>query len=372
MEVASLRPIWAVALYAGVAARPLFSWLSMIQREPSVPLAVHAVYRPLGDIQYYPLISALSRLTVGDGVLLERYRHGLGAFPIVALLPHALLFGALGAPGLVVADVLVSLAFYVAFAALLRVFGFSVGLARAAAALTATGALQAAWNGAVEGQLLPAAAHLTLWGNRIPRTFVTDVVLLLALGALVAVARTPPPLQEPRRWAVLGACFGALVQSDLYASMTIALDVAIVAAVVAREIRGDPRRAARCAGACAAAALIVALPFVVQQICVHPDVARRLGVFPVPRGRPVFEIVPELARLRLFGVAAFVTLALIPELHADHAPRRLTGSLLVVAGSAPLALAALPISAFVLGETIQLLLTSGARCGSSSSPTASW
>jgi hypothetical protein len=339
-----------------VAARPLYAWISMIRREPGVPLSVHAIYRPLGDIQYYPLIGALSRLTLGDGVLLERYRTGFGAFPIVGLLPHALLFGALGAPGLVVADVLVSLAFYLALAALLRLLGLSVGLARAAAALTATGALQAAWNGAVAAQLLPAAAGVTLWGNRIPRTFTTDVVVMLTLGALVAVARTPPPEQEPRRWAVLGLCFGALLQSDVYASMTLAIDVALVAAFVGLELRGDPRRvarAARCAGACAAATLVVALPFLAQQAFAHPDVARRLGVFRLPRGRLVYEVASQVPRLRLFGVALAVALAAAPWHEADPRARRLGRSALIVAGSAPLALAALPISVLVLGKTIQ-------------------
>jgi len=336
-----------------VALRPISTWFNLVHHEPGVPLAVLALYRPGGDIQYYPLISALSRLTLGDGVLLEHYRHGFSAFPIAALLPHALLYGALGTRGFVVADVVVALAYYLALAALLRVIGLSVGVARAASVLVATGAMEMAWNGAVAWQLFPAAARLTLWGERIPRTFTTEVVLLLALGALVAVTRAHPEAQEPRRWATLGAWFGVLLQSDFYASITVALSIATMTTLVAWQLRSDPRHLARCLASGAVAVFVVALPFVLQQALIHPDLPRRLGVVPVPRLSLPRAIEPELARLRVLVVAGVVALAIVPGLYRDHRARRLGLVVIGVVGTTLLTLVAWPISTLLMGRTVQ-------------------
>src|SRR5438105_2081609 len=65
------------------------------------------------------------------------------------------------------------------------------------------------------GVLGPASLP-EIWGERFPRPFVTDVLLLLAFSSVAALIRDGGVTAAARAWAIAGAALGLLVHGEIF------------------------------------------------------------------------------------------------------------------------------------------------------------
>jgi hypothetical protein len=281
------------ALYLAVAASiGLSSWWPMLRGD--VEPSIATVHRTAGDIQYQPLVYALAHLNLGDGSVLERHGAGVASFPVAALLPHALSVGLLGQTGWVVADVAVSVAYFL----LGRLILTRIGLPGRWASLASVALLL----GCFTDSFAPLFARGIPFGPfpsfsvvaphsafRFPRPFVTEIFALFAVAALLAfclpdVGRGP---KGRRRDAlVAGAAVAALAQADIYAAAAVLpVFMLVVAGRLAWELADPERRSLgihRAVLLLLAASILLA-PFFSQRLLEHSDIPRRFGIYPVPR-----------------------------------------------------------------------------------------
>src|SRR5262245_6669933 len=121
------------AVLALVALRTPAVWLTSFFWRGE-PMAVTAMYRPGGDVQYYELLGGIARGNVGETNLYESAGQGLHSFPFGSTWLHSLCFAGLGAWGILVADTLVTILGFASLVLLARACQLS---ARAAAAFGA-------------------------------------------------------------------------------------------------------------------------------------------------------------------------------------------------------------------------------------------
>src|SRR5579862_5530958 len=148
-------------------------WLVTAFQRPHDSLAVAAMYRH-HDMQYYPLISSLAQGNLGEGNLWENRGQGLVSFPFASVSLHAACLRLFGIVGLMVADGLGTLCYYLAVLAFLRLFVRSSLLANCLAFLIAGNILDL---GVTEYlRFLPGVpVELRFRGYRIPRPFITEI-----------------------------------------------------------------------------------------------------------------------------------------------------------------------------------------------------
>src|SRR5262245_37139086 len=133
---------WWLVLHGLVAAKGVLYWYQSIRNDPSVPLAVHALYRPSGDIQYFPLVAALARLNFGDVALLEHHRQGISTFSPASMLPHAFAYGITKHPiGFAIGDLIATFGYFLALGLFLWTCGASLAAARCVSVMTTVGAV---------------------------------------------------------------------------------------------------------------------------------------------------------------------------------------------------------------------------------------
>ncbi|MDX2054171.1 MAG: hypothetical protein SFV15_17355 [Polyangiaceae bacterium] len=343
--------LWPASTYARgllvlVACRPLIIWAAsrLLRVEP---LGVTALYRPGGDVQYYELVAALARGTLGESNLWETYGEGLHPFPLAGIALHALGFALAGAYGLLLADTLVAYAFFVLYSLLARLLGARENTASTLAGFAASYLFAAAW---------PITDSLGFWrdlywGDRFPRPYVTSVFVYLALSVL-AVLWTRP--REPRSitfFSVAGVSAALLVQSDIYSAFIVSLATLPVLLNLWRTRSSGSLGplSLRLAFFLSSFALVV-WPFVLQKHSTTAALLVRWGAYPVSRLHALTWIreVPPAGFLVLAGFAALTWLALrrsLPERRAlalSHAAFWLT---LVVGASV-----SLPLFSAVLGQ----------------------
>jgi hypothetical protein len=290
----------ALQLYEGaflliVLLKALSYWLISIRQHPGEPLSILALYR-IGDAEYYPLITALSRLQFGEMALAELAGQGVASFPFASILVHAFCYRLLGAAGYILADVVITLGYYAALVWVLRVFGVARFWAFAVGLLVVSGAFNAvtaAISGFVFEQLLvpqqaiinavilvllgaiglllfflhsrpswsptrqrkvlaitlliafPTALMLfstvlmELWGGRIPRPFVTEIFVLSWVALAGSMAINPQrDIRSKRHWAMLGLVSAALLQGDFHSAIivTIGMGALIVYLLLATQL----------------------------------------------------------------------------------------------------------------------------------------
>ncbi len=300
----------------------------------------------MGDIEDFPLIASLSRFSFGDASLWERAGAGLTSYPVLALLPHAVLFRIFGTAGYIAADILIALAFYLTLEALLRFFGFSSRLSVLGAALPilitkipATGGYMAYIN------YFP----LNFWGWRIPRPFVSEIFFFAALAAAWGLFR-PGSKCGTKAWGALGLAFALAVQTQAHAALILFLAMPLWWAASGRDrLRGG----ALVRGFFVASlvfAVVVAL-FVAQRWIEHPDLPVRCGVFSVDRFHPIFlEVNP--AAVFVWGYT-FLIAWLLPRFFTDGRGCVLRAALCFTACLTIAAYFALPVSWMLLGRTVQ-------------------
>ena len=348
------RPAFALAVVL-VLVHGASSWIGSYRCYPEAPISVHAVLRPAGDPDYYPFIRGLSRFTLAETNYLESLGEGIRPFPVVSLLPHAVCLRIFGDAGLMVADVLVNLAFFLSLLAFLRAFGIAPGLAIVASLMVSTELCQElvrrAW---VVGFVRPDL-DLTFWDMRIPRPFVSSVFLLLTWTCLLRVVTDRAGARRLRWWVLLALCFSLLLQSDLYSAISCALLIALAALVA---WRGDPRRTGRLLTHVAVALAVCCVAsgvFICQQILAEPDVVRRYGVFDVSRTAPLISLA---CRWRFVAMVVGFTAIIWPFHRLARATGRdgrtaalRVGYLLI---ATIVSFFALPVSCVLLGKAVQV------------------
>ncbi|MDG2221599.1 MAG: hypothetical protein P8L85_09475 [Rubripirellula sp.] len=266
----------------GVAAGALLPWLHSFQNFPDESIAVSTIYRgdPPGDIQYFPLISQLSRGTITDGTIKELDGSVLRSFPHATIFPHAISIAAFGSYGFLVADIAVTVCYFLLVVLLFRTMGIPEPASTLAGCFLA---LNIPLNLVFNLTLGPVSSSFPflpdVWGMRIPRPFVSELFLV---AALIAVLRLLIADRTKRsHWLWLAFTFGILLQGDVYAALTFALISPCLIIVIARRDGVRPT----CQNCLFAGILftVVVAPFLLQRWLEHPDIPNRWGVFELDR-----------------------------------------------------------------------------------------
>lgn len=351
-EIVRPRPAWIWLLQAIVLLPPLLWWVRGMRQHPGEPLSVQALYLPGGDPQYLPLVAGLSRLNLGESTLLEHQGQGVMNIPPVGLLPHAVFFGLLGPAGIMVADLVMSLAYFVALTLFLRVMGFSLDLARAVGVLAATRVLPILWGASLRLEDLASGGALVLWGERFPRPLVAEIPLVMTCAALVVLLRNGRS-SAPGHWCFAGASLALLVQVDVHAGLVLGLVTALVAGGAAWEYRRTLPALLRGWGWLAGAGLVCLVPLFWQQLSSHPDVAARLGLFTLPPGK-VLTTSFDPVRLGVLLALGAGAAALLPAIDPAFSRTRCRHVVALLLLCALVSYHAVPLVTGVWGRGLQL------------------
>lgn len=262
----------------------LTPWFLARQECSEEPFSVSVMYRaPEGDVQYFPLAKELSRGTLTEQCVKEPGGTFIRSFPLIPLAPHALCIACCGDGGFVLADVVVTVLYFLAAFSFFRCLSIS---STVSSILSLALALRIPFYVSIRAQVGPLEGFLPLlsetWGNRFPRPFVSEVFLLFALAATTAAAR-PRNRYGTIRWILLGAALSLLVQSDMYAGFVLILSLPLVLLCA--------RNSERMLAAKVASSILVFLAlsafFIFQRLVEHPDIPPRWGVISVSRWPPV-------------------------------------------------------------------------------------
>lgn len=332
--VLPIVPAVAVALY----------WIeSALQGEP---FSVASIYRH-GDYNYFPPLAGLARFSLGESLVFEHLGEGIRSFPFASLALHGVALGTIGPAGFVLADVFVAVCAYFAARSVFRAGGLSGPTTTILSLVVSCGLV--GWPRSQVGAWLDWAPLLHLWGFRLPRPFLTDLFLLLCLGAwlrLVVERR-----DTPREWTLLGLWFGLLLQSRFYSGATLGFAIASTVALIGLHSRSAVAARLRGPALFASTTAVVMIPFAVQRWLEHPDVAVRLGTFPVDRWSPRFleGVGTDLISVSLFAIlgGALVRRSSVTRRRERMESTALLGLLFLLSSLA------LPSTTILLGRTIQ-------------------
>lgn len=318
---------------AVVLLRPILLWLVPLFLHHE-PIAVTALYRPSGDIQYLELIGALGRGVLGESNVFELAGRGIHPFPVASIGGHALAFALGGGWGLAVADVIATYVYFVSACLLYRVCTLSPRAAVLLAGAVVTSLYAVLW---------PITDRLgwgkdLMWGDRFPRPFVSTIFWVWSLTA-IAVLWLRRERPGSRFWLLAGVALSLTVQSDVHAAFIAALALASVYG--ARFVATRDERPALIKGALIAAAIAVvcSIPFVVQRTGMRPDILQRWGAYPMSRATALSMIltVPPWGPA-LVAVAAAM---------AWRVDRRVAALWLIVTAAA---FVAFPLFSFLTGQ----------------------
>ena len=339
-------------LFAAVAWAGLDYWIACSLYEPRVPWAIRAIYREEGDTQYVGMVCNLARGVFGEANLLDSFRSGVQGFPLGSLALHSLCVACFGTRGFAVADMLALLGDAAALALFLCVVGVPTGLSRVLAAFTFLGVTATKWSGLQEAALLPAFSPV-IGGMRLPRPLVTEGLLLLTLALAFTYLQPARFGRSTARSVGLGVSFGLLTQGDVHAACAVGLVIgAVLGCNLLRARWRAPAR--RNVGWIALAALATLLPFVWQQLAMHPDIPRRMGVFAVSRWHPPEQLKPWWPRLEqvlvVLALTALLRLGLARRVAIKGTWPALLGLLLMALGF----YFSMPVFGWVTGRDVQV------------------
>lgn len=278
-------------------------WLVAAFQRPHDSLAVAAMYRH-HDMQYYPLISSVASGNFGEGNLWENRGHGLVSFPFASVALHALCLRLFGIVGLMVADGLATLCYFLVVLAFLRLFVRSSLLATCLAFLITGNILDMAMAAQIH-QLPGVPNELRFRGYRIPRPFVTEIFFVACLTLVLWMVKQPEARRNPWVWGGLGIGLALLLQGDFHGFVVTGLGVAVLVVIcLGFEVRRIVTFGT-CLLCCGGLFLSFSSIFWIQRVLEHPDLPRRLGVFALPRGQ--FWQLPETdALIKCLDAAAFM------------------------------------------------------------------
>lgn len=339
-ELAS-KPPWYTYVFAAAAGfQMLLFWLIGLTTDD--PMSVVAMYR-YGDSNYFPLLRGLADLELGETLVLEHHGQNVQTSPFLPLALHALCFKALGIWGIALADVVVSVAYYAVLNMLLRTAMVRSPVREVLALSVSCRLIEFVF------QLGFYSPHL--WGYRIPRPFITEIVLVLCLVFLIRLF-VLRDRQTGLTWGLFGLTFAALLQSNIFSVTTVGICTGagfLYLWVFCPQLRG--RRFFANAGIFAAVAVIASFPLLMQRLLEHPDVSRRFGVFPVSRSSPLFIFG---WMLYLVPVALGYGLLMLALQKWGRASKRQRQKMIgFFAAVCVAAYAAMPLSSLLLGQSIQ-------------------
>ncbi len=278
-------------------------WLVAAFQRPHDSLGVAAMYRH-HDIQYYPLISSLAQGNLGEGNLWENRGQGLVSFPFASVSLHAACLRLFGIVGLMVADGLGTLCYYLVVLAFLRLFVRSSLLANCLAFLITGNILDISLVHQLHA--LPGVPEeLRFRGYRIPRPFMTEIHFVACMGLCLWVLGRPEARRNKWVWACLGVFLAFLLQGDFHGFVVMAMAAGLVGAVsLAFKYRGLGNILV-CLSLCAGLFLAASSVFWAQRFMENPDVPRRLGMFSVARGQ-IWHLQNPLVLQKCLEATAFM------------------------------------------------------------------
>ena len=186
-------------------------WLMSLWQHPDEPLSVIAMYR-VGDIQFYPVISAISNFNFGETVLFEHLGDGiLFVNSIFVCLPYALGLRFFGPAGFIIADISIALCYYVILSVLLRIFKIPKFLSECTSLLMVSGVI---------GVIYHPLVYQTIY-KILPRPLILLIlnVIFLSLILIVQFLREPKEISKPLLQLGLIASLIVLFFSTWYARL---------------------------------------------------------------------------------------------------------------------------------------------------------
>jgi hypothetical protein len=309
---------WYYAFHGIVIVVALAYWIASRIFLPDASWAEIALYRPHGDNQVWPVITALSHFNFGDPTDALKHGQGIGGFHAVILLPHALAYKVFGIPGYMVADVFFSWFYFVAAAVLFRRWGLSRRSSLLLSAAVATGSFQSIlqklsvafakflglFNQSLSEWSFPDFINLAIASKRIPRPLPTEILLLLILYFFTRQWFQPREASWKRGLGV-GVLMGILAQGDPYSFSALGLlGLFVLARTMWLQHWKVPWRFVL--GALGGVAL-VGWYFVIQIVGQNPDSAVRFGLANYSRSK--IHLLPSYGPwLRLLVAAGGVLL----------------------------------------------------------------
>ncbi len=258
-------------------------WLVTAFQRPHDSLAVAAMYRH-HDWPSSPRLSGLASGNLGDGNLWETHGQGLVSFPFASVSLHAFCLRLFGIVGLMVADGLGTLCYYLVVLAFLRLFVRSSLLANCLAFLIAGNILDLGM--AEYLRHLPGIpVELRFRGYRIPRPFITEIHFVACMAISLWILGRQDARQSRWTWGCLGGFLALLIQGDFHGFLVMALAVVLLAAVSAVLEYQKLGTIGMCLAVCGLVFLSGSSVFWMQRAFENPDVPRRLGMFTLPRGQ---------------------------------------------------------------------------------------
>ncbi|MEM7383884.1 MAG: hypothetical protein AAF514_02980 [Verrucomicrobiota bacterium] len=339
-----------------ILLRFAFYWVGQSAQRPEEPLSVAAIYRDI-EPGYHTHFSSIWHPTTGETTIKEHYGEGIRSFPFPSLLPHGILLGLFGAPGIVLADLIIPLLFYFLLRGIVsRLSGnlfmgqlFSLAISLQAHKLS---------------EKLIGLPHF--WGDKTPRPFVAELFFLSVLLLIIVIVRAlalNQPLKS-RVWIAFMASYALLIQCHFYLASALLAPVLLTFGFALFKARGRSDRKSWAAWSIGAlAGLICLAPFVFQRLHEHEDIPRRMGVNAMSLGElpnPVelYGDHPSIHPLLFLSLILFVALVLLPFLFQKlkNGERQAALFFLGVAVLiASLSLAAPYINAFILGKLVIIL-----------------
>ncbi len=306
---------WHYAFHAVVVAVAVAYWNASLLWQPDASWAEIVMYRPGGDNQVWPVITALSHFNLGDPTDSIHYGEGVAGFHAVILLPYALAFAVFGPAGYMIADALLSWCYFVAAAMLFRRWGLgTLGSISLSSALT-TSSLQFLLQkiSDVPARIITLCKHgmaewdfpniftLNIFGDRVPRPMPTEIFLVLILYFLSRLW-LEHRLVSAKRGIAIGVLMGLLVQGDPYSFA--AAGLLLLALIVRTTALRHGRLPWRFCVAGLAGAALSGWYLIVQFLFQHPDSAARFGLAKYSRSKIL--LLPGYGPwLRLFVVIGF-------------------------------------------------------------------
>ena len=116
-------------------------WIGVRVIRPAATLDQAILFRPGGDPDYLPQVTALARLEFGETAVREMAGQGVRSFPFGSLLLHASLVRLFGEAGFVAADILAYLLYGWVLSYFLRKSGMARPIAEVLTLLVLSGAL---------------------------------------------------------------------------------------------------------------------------------------------------------------------------------------------------------------------------------------
>jgi hypothetical protein len=249
-------------------------WIGVRVIRPAATLDQAILFRPGGDPDYLPPLTALARLDFGEASVREMAGQGIRSFPFGSLLLHSSLVRLFGEPGFVAADIFAFLLYGCVLSYFLRKSGIARPIAEVLTLFVLSGALSVVLH-SIFGTYTNNIP-VTFWHHRFPRPLITESFVVAFLSLAVRFINDPELRSKLSAWALMGALGACLVQSDIYQAMNITLLAIFLVLYLFPKNRKTILGGVTVAVGVAA---ILSTPFVYQRLHESQDILRRWGTF---------------------------------------------------------------------------------------------